>query len=219
MILDTSSAARSLRRATDERLLETETSVSDRERIVDVGERLIRHFGHRKTTVADIASDLRTSRASLYRFFPTKDAIDQDVCARVVDRALEAVRVVATGEETAAARLAALVEQLHRQTVVRAKDEPHLHQLFVKAIEQDWGVATRYFAEATRLIEIVVRKGLNDGDFDVSDPVEAARCFAMSIIPFIHPGFVHQVILKHRDMSSARDAQVQFLIASLRGRH
>ena len=109
MILDTSSAARSLRRATDERLLETETSVSDRERIVDVGERLIRHFGHRKTTVADIASDLRTSRANLYRFFPTKDAIDQDVCARVVDRALEAVRVVATGEETAAARLAALV--------------------------------------------------------------------------------------------------------------
>lgn len=65
MIFDTSSAARSLRRATDERLLETETSVSERERIVDVGERLMRRFGHRKTTVADIASDLRTSRANL----------------------------------------------------------------------------------------------------------------------------------------------------------
>ena len=40
-----------------------------RERILVVAERLFRQIGYQKTTVADIAKELRMSPANVYRFF------------------------------------------------------------------------------------------------------------------------------------------------------
>ena len=45
--------------------IETDT----RERILVVAERLFRQIGYQKTTVADIAKELRMSPANVYRFF------------------------------------------------------------------------------------------------------------------------------------------------------
>ena len=40
-----------------------------------VAERLFREIGYQKTTVADIAKELRMSPANVYRFFDSKKAI------------------------------------------------------------------------------------------------------------------------------------------------
>lgn len=190
----------------------------ERERIVDVGERLVRHFGHRKTTVADIASDLRTSRANVYRFFPTKDAIDQHVCGRVIDQTLEALRQVAGENQAATARLEKLVEHLYQQNIRRVTEEPHVHELLLVAMEQSWGVARRYFAETARLVEAVVRDGLVGGEFNVPNPAEAAKCVVISIMPFIHPSFARQPVFTHQNMNAELGAQIRFLIGSLQSR-
>jgi AcrR family transcriptional regulator len=50
-----------------------------RERILVVAERLFRQFGYQKTTVADIAKELRMSPANVYRFFDSKKAINAGV--------------------------------------------------------------------------------------------------------------------------------------------
>ena len=54
--------------------VETDT----RERILVVAERLFRQIGYQKTTVADIAKELRMSPANVYRFFDSKKAISAD---------------------------------------------------------------------------------------------------------------------------------------------
>src|SRR5712664_4120364 len=46
-----------------------------RERILVVAERLFRQIGYQKTTVADIAKELRMSPANVYRFFDSKKAM------------------------------------------------------------------------------------------------------------------------------------------------
>ena len=51
--------------------IETDT----RERILVVAERLFRQMGYQKTTVADIAKELRMSPANVYRFFDSKKSI------------------------------------------------------------------------------------------------------------------------------------------------
>ena len=55
--------------------IETDT----RERILVVAERLFRQIGYQKTTVADIAKELRMSPANVYRFFDSKKAIHEGV--------------------------------------------------------------------------------------------------------------------------------------------
>ena len=50
-----------------------------RERILEVAERLFRLIGYQKTTVGDIAKELRMSPANVYRFFESKKAIHMAV--------------------------------------------------------------------------------------------------------------------------------------------
>ena len=46
-----------------------------RDRILEVAERLFRQIGYQKTTVGDIAKELRMSHANVNRFFESKKAI------------------------------------------------------------------------------------------------------------------------------------------------
>jgi AcrR family transcriptional regulator len=60
-----------------------------RARILEVAEEYFRRVGHRKTSVADIASELGMSPANVYRFFPSRDAINESICQRVVSEIAE----------------------------------------------------------------------------------------------------------------------------------
>ena len=50
-----------------------------RERILVTAERLFREIGYQKTTVADIAKEMRMSPANVYRFFDSKKSIHEGV--------------------------------------------------------------------------------------------------------------------------------------------
>ena len=67
-----------------------------RDRILEVAERLFRVIGYQKTTVGDIAKELRMSPANVYRFFESKKAIHQSVARALMGEVeLEAQRIVA----------------------------------------------------------------------------------------------------------------------------
>src|SRR5215475_491692 len=51
-----------------------------RGRIIETAEALFRRLGFAKTTVADIAAELKMSPANVYRFFPSKNAIVEAIC-------------------------------------------------------------------------------------------------------------------------------------------
>ena len=55
-----------------------------RAEIVATAERLFRSLGYQKTAVADIARELGMSPANIYRFFPSKAAINEAICARTL---------------------------------------------------------------------------------------------------------------------------------------
>ena len=61
-----------------------------RERILVVAERLFRQIGYQKTTVADIAKELRMSPANVYRFFDSKKAIHEGVARSLMGEVEEA---------------------------------------------------------------------------------------------------------------------------------
>ena len=77
--------------------------------IVQVAERLFRHFGFEKTTVADIARELGMSPANVYRFFRAKSDIEEAVCMDLLRRSeAEAGRIAVSGD-TAAQRIRNLI--------------------------------------------------------------------------------------------------------------
>jgi len=76
-----------------------------RERILVVAERLFRQIGYQKTTVADIAKELRMSPANVYRFFESKKAIHEGVARALMGEVEGEAQRIARAEGPAAARL------------------------------------------------------------------------------------------------------------------
>src|ERR1700736_6497954 len=95
--------------------IETDT----RERILVVAERLFRQIGYQKTTVADIAKELRMSPANVYLFFESKKAIHEGVARILMGEVEEAARAIMAGPGSAAARLRELMISVHRMNSER----------------------------------------------------------------------------------------------------
>src|SRR6266403_993093 len=85
-----------------------------RERILVVAERLFRQIGYQKTTVADIAKELRMSPANVYRFFDSKKAIHEGVARGLMGEVEVEAQRNATAPGPAAIRLRELMTTIHR---------------------------------------------------------------------------------------------------------
>ena len=65
---------------------------SARARLIDAAERCFERFGVMKTTVEDVAAEASVSRATVYRYFPGRDALILGVLLREADRFLDRLR-------------------------------------------------------------------------------------------------------------------------------
>ena len=74
-------------------------------RIIDVAEELFRRVGYAKTAVADIARELDMSPANVYRFFPSKAAINEAIAERFLDEIGVRLRAIASADAPAGERI------------------------------------------------------------------------------------------------------------------
>src|ERR1700682_1076681 len=99
--------------------IETDT----RERILVVAERLFRQLGYQKTTVADIAKELKMSPANVYRFFQSKKELTKAVPCLRMGGVETAPAAIATGKGSASARLRRLIGEVSRMNAERYVDD------------------------------------------------------------------------------------------------
>src|ERR1700748_2596240 len=90
-----------------------------RERILVVAERLCRHIGYQKTTVADIAKELRMSPANVYRFFESKKAIHEGVARVMMGGVEEAAQAFVNKGGSATERLRELLITINHMNTER----------------------------------------------------------------------------------------------------
>jgi AcrR family transcriptional regulator len=81
-----------------------------RERILQAAERLFRHYGPAKTTMAEIARASGVGVGSLYLDFASKDAILGELGTARVRRVAERMREAGSGEGSARERLVRMLE-------------------------------------------------------------------------------------------------------------
>src|SRR5580704_18410314 len=94
-----------------------------RERILDAAEALFRRIGYSKTTVADIAGSLSMSAANVYRFFPSKSAINDALCRRMLAQLHVLADSVAASPGKPSRRLEELIVAVHSHNKARLTHE------------------------------------------------------------------------------------------------
>jgi AcrR family transcriptional regulator len=183
-----------------------------RERILVVAERLFRQLGYQKTTVADIAKELRMSPANVYRFFDSKKAIIESVARGLMGEVEDAARAVLAKPGPAAARLRELLTTVHRMNSERYVGDAKLHEMVEIAMEESWEVCVSHIECITTVIGGVIAQGVASGEFHVADVPLAALCTCTSMVAYFHP----QMIAQARDKPKPTiDQMVDFVLAGL----
>jgi AcrR family transcriptional regulator len=169
-----------------------------RARIVETAERLFRLYGYQKTTVADIARELGMSPANVYRFFPSKGAINEEVAASLVHRLLAIARQAAAGAEPATERLVRLVRTVHVQSCALFLDDRKLHDMVAVAMDENWSVVHAYIEAFAAIVGDILTTGAASGEF-APDAVRFAKPAFGAFAAFFHPQLIEQCLRNRED--------------------
>ena len=161
-------------------------------RILDEAERLFRHYGYTKTTVADIASELGMSPANIYRFFASKSKIHEALAGRMLAAREVALFELAKLPISASEKLKRFMIEEHQATVAQMIGEAKVHEMVAVALEEHWSVIDRHMRRMTEILSEIIAEGMKAGEFAMGDPMRAARCFKAAVISVCHPTVVAQ---------------------------
>ncbi|MGO4567258.1 TetR family transcriptional regulator [Rhizobium sp. 2YAF20] len=183
-------------------------------RILDSAERLFRHYGYGKTTVADIARDLGMSTANIYRFFGSKTEIHQAVCGRMLEMSYNMALSISRLPISASDRLRQYVNAQFKMTVEVMLDEEKVHEMVIVAIERDWHVIEKHVDRIHDIIADVIREGIAAGEFAEQDASAASKCFGAATVTLCHPQMVAQCLSKEN--RAMPDDLIEYAIRALK---
>lgn len=191
-----------------------------RARIEETAERLFRTLGYQKTAVADIARELGMSPANVYRFFPSKSAINEAIAQRILGGMLEEAEGIARGPGTATARLRHLFSRLFETKIEVFFQERRLHDMVTAAMEEHWDVIDRHVAGVHAAIARILQDGMEAGEFARDDAVKKAFTVLHTMVPWNHPALVESSIARKGQTVEELRVQVadmaEFVLRALR---
>ncbi len=186
-----------------------------RARIMATAEALFRRLGFAKTTVADIAAELSMSPANVYRFFASKNAIVEAICKRCLSEVEEKAWTVARSKAPASQRMERLILEIlayHKENLVT---EQRVNELVVAAIEQSWDSIRAHKDAMRNVVELILRDGIEAGDFESVEPRDTAELIMRSVVVFTHPLLVGQCLEEGQDLEADARATVRFLLRAI----
>lgn len=183
-------------------------------RIIEVAEELFRRVGYAKTAVADIARELGMSPANVYRFFPSKGAINEAIAEKFLVEIHGRLDALVAEETPAAERLERFVLEQHRFNKSQFVGERRVHDMVACAMEENWPVVEAHIEAVRKMLAAIVADGVRRGEFraDVA-PDEAARAICSASTGVLHPALIAQ--FAHKDLEAEARGLVRFLLAAL----
>ncbi|MGY4461949.1 AcrR family transcriptional regulator [Bradyrhizobium sp. LB13.1] len=166
--------------------------------------------------MADIAAELGMSPANIYRFFPSRNAIDEYICGRLMNELADLAFAIARRDAPATEKLEELLSTVHhhsKMTLVKAKP---MHDLIVVATQENWPIIKAQIERMETIFEAIIRGGAQAGQFDVEDPAEAARAVRSAFMPFFHPILIEHCVVHGEDTEAGLRDQIRFILKALR---
>lgn len=164
-----------------------------REQILRAAGEHFRHYGYRKTTVADLAKAINLSPAYIYKFFDSKQAIGEAICALCLGERTHALEKIV--EETASP--VECMRKMYKSLATKGAElffnDRKMHDIVTASFEERWNNLDAYNEALIGIIRTVLLRGRELGEFERKTSLEeACRAIHHTMQSFFHPILLEQ---------------------------
>ncbi|WEA05747.1 TetR/AcrR family transcriptional regulator [Pantoea dispersa] len=159
-----------------------------RDQVVAAATEHFGHFGYEKTTVSDLAKAIGFSKAYIYKFFDSKQAIGEQICSNRLSMIMEIVNSAVAGSPTASEKLRQLLKALTESGSDLFFHDRKLYDIAAVAARDKWPSAAVHEERIQQLIEKIIIEGRSSGEFERKTPLdEATKAIFLVMRPYISP--------------------------------
>jgi AcrR family transcriptional regulator len=159
-----------------------------RQQIIAAADDHFTHYGYAKTTVADLAKAIGFSKAYVYKFFESKQAIGQVVCSKVNDKIYLAARSAVDGGQTSSDKLRRFFRAIVEGKMSLLFNERRLYDVSSVSVAERWPSYRRHMDQLLATLTEIIQAGRESGEFERKTPLdETCRAILQAMEPFINP--------------------------------
>ncbi|ROM90273.1 TetR/AcrR family transcriptional regulator [Pseudomonas brassicacearum] len=160
-----------------------------RDQIVAAANEHFSQYGYGKTTVSDLAKAIGFSKAYIYKFFDSKQAIGEAICANCLAEIVAAVEQAINVEDLSPTeRFRRLVKTVIATGVNLFFNDRKLYDIAAFAASESWPSSQAYDAKIKRFVLQIVREGREIGEFERKTPLdETVEAIHLALRPFVNP--------------------------------
>ncbi|OXJ14453.1 TetR/AcrR family transcriptional regulator [Burkholderia sp. AU6039] len=180
-----------------------------RDQIVAAATEHFSRYGYEKTTVSDLAKSIGFSKAYIYKFFESKQAIGEMICANCLHEIETDVRTAVAEAERPTEKLRRMFKVFTEASLRLFFRDRKLYDIAASAATGNWQSVQAYEARVQKLLQEVLQAGRQSGEFERKTPLdETASAIYLVMRPYLNP-----LLLQYNlDTTDAAPAQLSSLV-------
>ncbi|WP_042259681.1 TetR/AcrR family transcriptional regulator [Paraburkholderia heleia] len=179
--------------------------------IVEAATEYFSRYGYEKTTVSDLAKEIGFSKAYIYKFFDSKQAIGEVICANRLAAMIAAVSENVGDAHSATEKFRRMFKTLLAAGSQLFFQDRKLYDIAAVAAASPWPSVKGYEEKIRQLIADILRLGRETGEFERKTPMdEAVNAIFLVMKPYFNP------LLLQYNLDAADEATVQLASLVLR---
>ncbi|SAK53732.1 TetR family transcriptional regulator [Caballeronia fortuita] len=180
-----------------------------RDQIVAAATEHFSRYGYDKTTVSDLAKAIGFSKAYIYKFFESKQAIGEMICANCLHEIESEVRKAVADTDLPPEKLRRMFKVITDASLRLFFLDRKLYDIAASAATENWQAVQVYEERVQKLLQDVLQEGRQNGDFERKTPLdETARAIYLVMRPYLNP-----LLLQYsRDTTDVAPAQLASLV-------
>jgi AcrR family transcriptional regulator len=145
-------------------------------------------YGYEKTTVSDLAKAIGFSKAYIYKFFESKQAIGEMICANCLCQIEAEIRAAVDEADHPPEKLRKMFKSVVEASLRLFSQDRKLYEIAASAATERWEATLAYEERIRELLQGILQEGRQAGDFERKTPLdETVMAIYLVMRPYLNP--------------------------------
>ncbi|UUD65162.1 TetR/AcrR family transcriptional regulator [Pseudomonas seleniipraecipitans] len=158
-----------------------------RDQVINAATKHFGHYGYEKTTVSDLAKAIGFSKAYIYKFFDSKQAIGEVICSNRLAMIMAIVDAAIAEAPTASEKLRRLFRSISEAGSDLFFHDRKLYDIAAVASRDQWPSVKAHEVRIRAIIQQILLDGREAGEFERKTPLdETTNAIFLVIRPYVN---------------------------------